>query len=71
MEIETFIPFNQNHGIITVEYIGMEKSRKEGFSDILVVEHEGRQTELHWDDYECYYKGFIWKNNKPIEGYVV
>jgi len=71
MQIETFISYNQNLGFIDVEYVGMEKSQTEGFSDILVVRHSGVESKLLWDDYNNYYSGYIVKNGKQIEWYVV
>jgi hypothetical protein len=72
-QFETFVPYNQNsdyYFVIFKEYLRDPETNQ---LDIIVVTYGNVEFELHWDDYDCYYRGSIvdYNNGKTIHGYVV
>lgn len=56
---ETFIPYNPNKLYITVNFVELKKTEQGMFHDIMVVEYQGEEYDLIWDEYYSYYTGKV------------
>ena len=63
---ETFIPYNQLKDYMLVNFVELQKTEQGMFSDIMVVEYDGQEYELHWNEHYMYYVGKI----NGVEGYI-
>jgi hypothetical protein len=72
-DIETFIPYNQNSDYYFVVFKEYLRDKETNQLDIIVVTYGNVEFELHWDEYDSYYRGFItdYKTGKSIQGYMV
>ena len=63
---ETFIPYDQLKQYLMVEFVELKKTKDSMFSDIMVVEYQGKDYQLHWNDHYSYYVGKV----NGLEGYI-
>ena len=63
---ETFIPYDQMKQYMLVDFVELKKTEDSMFSDVMIVEYQGKDYELFWDEHYSYYTGKVGN----VEGFI-